>query len=71
VLVVAGAALVSVAGQHRIGWNLAYFGLLVLLTLADLISFYLRQFDSILITLGHLALLIAVIVYRDELRAET
>jgi hypothetical protein len=70
-LVVGGAILVSVAGRHRLGWNLAYFGLLVLLTLADLISFYIRQFDSILITLGHLALLIAVIVYRDELRAET
>lgn len=70
VLVVAGAGLVLATGRHRLGWTLAYFGLLVLLTLADLISFYVRQFDSILVALGHLALLTAVVVYRDELQAE-
>lgn len=69
-LVVAGAALVSIVGRHRLGWTLAYFGLLVLLTLADLISFYVRQFDSVLVVIGHLVLLAAVIAARDELSAE-
>ena len=69
-LIVAGAVLVSLVGWHRLGWTLAYFGLLVLITLADLISFYLRQFDSILVALGHLALLTAVVATRDRLRAE-
>ncbi len=69
-LVVTGAILVSVVGRHRLGWTLAYFGLLVLLTLADLISFYLRQFDSILVVLGHLGLLGAVVVSREDLRVE-
>lgn len=69
-LVVAGAVLVSLVGQHRLGWTLAYFGLLVLLTLADLISFYIRQFDSILVAIGHLILLTAVVAARERLRAE-
>ena len=70
VLVVVGAVLVAAVGRHRIGWTVAYFGLLILLTLADLISFYVRQFDSIIVVLLHAALLAAVIVYRDQLRAE-
>jgi hypothetical protein len=69
-LVVAGAVLVSVVGRHRVGWTLAYFGLLVLLTLADLISFYVRQFDSVLVVIGHLVLLTAVIAARHQLSAE-
>lgn len=69
-LVVAGATAVALVGWHRLGWTLAYFGLLALLTLADLISFYVRQFDSIIVALGHLALLTAVVAYRDRLRAE-
>ena len=32
-LLVAGASLVAVAGQHRLGWMLAYFGLLGILVL--------------------------------------
>jgi hypothetical protein len=69
-LVLAGGTLVAVVGRHRLGWTLAYFGLLVTITLGDLIGFYVRQFDSILIVLGHLVLLAAVVAYRDELRAE-
>jgi hypothetical protein len=69
-LVVAGAFLVAAVGRHRLGWTLAYFGLLVLLTLGDLISFYVRQFDSVLVVVGHVVLLLAVVAYRDELRAE-
>jgi hypothetical protein len=70
-LVVAGAILVSLVGRHRLGWTLAYFGLLVAITLGDLISFYIRQFESVAVVLGHLALLGAVVGYRDELRRET
>jgi hypothetical protein len=69
-LLVAAAVLVGVAGQHRLGWTLAYVGLLTGLALADLVSFYLRQFASIVPALVHAALLVAVIVYRRELEAE-
>ena len=62
--------LITIVGRHRLGWTLAYFGLLVALTLADLISFYIRQFDSIEVALWHLLLLGAVIAYRDQLRTE-
>ncbi len=70
VLVLAGAMLVAAVGRHRLGWTLAYFGLLVMVTLGDLIGFYVRQFDSILVVLGHLVLLAAVIQFREELRSE-
>ncbi len=69
-LVVAGAVLVAAVGRHRLGWTLAYFGLLVVLTLGDLISFYVRQFDSVVVVILHLFLLAAVVAYRDELRSE-
>lgn len=69
-LVLAGAVLVGVVGRHRVGWTLAYLGLLVTITLGDLIGFYVRQFDSIVIVLGHLVLLAAVIQFREELRSE-
>jgi hypothetical protein len=70
-LVLAGGMLVAVVGRHGLGWTLAYLGLLVTITLGDLIGFYVRQFDSIVIVLGHLVLLAAVVGYRDRLRAET
>ncbi len=69
-LVLAGAVLVAAVGRHRLGWTLAYLGLLVTITLGDLIGFYVRQFDSIVIVLGHLGLLAAVVQFREELRAE-
>ena len=69
-LVVAGGVLVSLVGRHRLGWTLAYFGLLVAITLGDLISFYIRQFESVVVVLGHLALLAAVVGYRDDLQRE-
>jgi hypothetical protein len=69
-LVLAGGVLVGLVGWHRVGWTLAYFGLLVALTLGDLISFYIRQFDSIEVALWHLLLLAAVVGYREELRTE-
>jgi hypothetical protein len=69
-LVLAGAVLITIDGRHRLGWTLAYFGMLVLVTLADLMGFYLRQFDSLLVVFLHLLLLLAVIASRDALRAE-
>jgi hypothetical protein len=69
-LVVVGAGLATVVGRHRLGWTLAYFGLLITITLGDLISFYVRQFDSIVVVLGHLVLLTAVVGARERLRAE-
>ena len=69
-LLVAGGALITVVGRHRLGWTLAYFGLLVALTLGDLISFYIRQFDSIEVAFWHLLLLVAVVAYREDLRTE-
>lgn len=69
-LVVAGGVLVGVVGRHRLGWTLAYFGLIGMITLGDLISFYIRQFDSVLVVLGHALLLAAVVAYRDRLRSE-
>jgi hypothetical protein len=69
-LVLAGAVLITTDGRHRLGWTLAYFGMLVLVTLADLIGFYLRQFDSLIVVFLHLVLLLAVIASRDALRAE-
>jgi len=70
-LLLAGGILVGLVGRHRLGWTLAYFGLLVALTLGDLISFYIRQFDSIEVALWHLVLLAAVVGYRVELRTES
>ncbi len=69
-LLLAGAALVAIVGRHRLGWTLAYFGLLVILVLGDLISFYLRQFDSVGAVALHVILLAAVVGYRRELEAE-
>lgn len=69
-LMVAGALLITVAGRHTRGYSLALFGLLVSLTLGDLISFYLRQFDSIVAAGFHAALLAAVVGYRRELESE-
>ena len=46
------------------GVTLASAGLLVALALGDVLSFYLRQFDSIVVALFHLALLYAVSTLR-------
>ena len=69
-LLLVGGVLVGLVGWHRLGWTLAYFGLLVALTLGDLISFYIHQFDSIEVAVWHLVLLAAVVGYREQLRTE-
>jgi len=69
-LLVAGAALITFRGRHRLGVTLAIYGLLTALALADLAAFYLRQFATIETALFHLALLTGVVAYRRELRKE-
>lgn len=61
-MLVGGAALVM--GRVSAGVTLASAGLLVALALGDVLSFYLRQFDSIGVALFHLALLYAVSTLR-------
>ena len=61
-MLVGGIALVI--GRVNAGVTLASAGLLVALALGDVLSFYLRQFDSIGVALFHLALLYAVSTLR-------
>ena len=68
VLLLAGSALMRVTGRDRLGASLAEYGLLVSLSLADLASFYLRQFATLEIALFHGLLLFGVIGYRRQLR---
>jgi hypothetical protein len=70
VLLLAGALLMALTGRDRLGSTLAEFGLLVSLALADLASFYLRQFATIEIALLHGLLLFGVIAFRRQLRAD-
>lgn len=66
-LLLLGGAAALVAGRRQLGTSLATAGLLVSLTVADLLSFYLRQFDSIVVVLLHLGLLLAVNrLWRDD-----
>ncbi|MEX1072277.1 MAG: hypothetical protein WED86_01135 [Chloroflexota bacterium] len=66
-LLLAGSALIGVAGRRRLGANLAEYGLLVSLALADLASFYLRQFATVEVALFHVLLLTGVVAYRRQL----
>lgn len=59
VLMIAGAGALLL-GRTRAGSSLASAGLLVALALGDVLSFYLRQFDSVGVVLFHFALLWAV-----------
>ena len=61
-MLVGGVALLM--GRVNAGATLASAGLLVALALGDVLSFYLRQFDSIGVALFHLALLYAVSTLR-------
>jgi len=69
-LLIAGATLLLLPRRRRLGVRLSGDGLLVALTLADLASFYLRQFAAIETALFHAALLGGVIAYRNALAAE-
>jgi hypothetical protein len=69
-LLLAGSALMGITGRDRLGASLAEYGLLVSLSLADLASFYLRQFATLEIALFHGLLLFGVVTYRRQLPAE-
>lgn len=51
-------------GKGRWGWTVAYFSLLISLTVSNLIVFYFDQFSTILPALVQLLLLIGVLRYR-------
>ena len=68
VLLLTGSLLMAVTGRDRLGAAIAEYGLLVSLCLADLASFYLRQFATIEIALFHGLLLFGVVAYRRRLR---
>jgi len=70
ILLIAGASLLLMPQRRRLGVRLSNDGLLVALTLADLASFYLRQFAAIETAVFHAALLAGVIGYRNTLAAE-
>lgn len=68
-LLVGGSLLMVLTDRDRLGSTLAEFGLLVSLALADLASFYLRQFETVEIALLHGLLLFGVVAYRRQLHA--
>ena len=67
-LLLTGSVLMGITGRDRLGAAVAEYGLLVSLSLADLASFYLRQFATIEIALFHGLLLFGVVAYRRRLR---
>ena len=69
VLLLGGASLMAATGRDRLGALLAEYGILVSLSLADLASFYLRQFATLEIALFHGLLLWGVVAYRRQLRS--
>ncbi len=69
-LLLAGSVLMGIVGRHRMGAYLAEYGLLVSLSLADLASFYLRQFATLEVALFHGLLLFGVVAYRHQLRRD-
>jgi hypothetical protein len=69
-LLLSGSLLMALTGRDRLGSTLAEFGLLVSLALADLASFYLRQFATIEIALFHGLLLFGVVAFRRQLLAD-
>jgi hypothetical protein len=69
-LLLAGSLLMALSGRDRLGSSLAEFGLLVSLALADLASFYLRQFATVEVALLHGLLLFGVVAYRRQLHAD-
>jgi hypothetical protein len=69
-LLLAGSLLMALTGRDRLGAALAEYGLLVALALADLASFYLRQFATFEIAIFHGVLLFGVVAYRRQLRSD-
>lgn len=63
-LVVAGGLLL--AGRERLGLAVAYFALLLSLTVIDLLLFYFQQFQALTRVLIAFTLLVAVLYYRQR-----
>ena len=62
-LLLAAAGLLA-AGQDKPGLRFAYLGLLICLTVVDLMEFYFMQFAAILPAVLHFVLLLGVLAYR-------
>ncbi|MEP7040090.1 MAG: hypothetical protein ABI864_00795 [Chloroflexota bacterium] len=69
-LLLAGSLLMILTGRDGLGSSLAEYGLLVSLSLADLASFYLRQFATLEVALFHGLLLFGIVAFRRQLRAD-
>ncbi len=67
ILLLGGSVLMALARRSLLGATLAEYGLLVSLSLADLASFYLRQFATIEVSLIHGVLLLGVVAYRRRM----
>ena len=63
VLLIAAAGFLA-AGKDKPGFRFAYLGLLIGLTIVDLMDFYFMQFATILPAILHFVLLIGVLTYR-------
>ncbi len=64
-MLLAGAVL-SLSGRRESGFRFAFRGLIVALTLADVLAFYIQQFESISTALFHVALLLVVSTSRSR-----
>ena len=60
------SAVLLVIGRERNGISFGYLGLLIELTAANLLAFYFDQFSTIFFAVVQLALLLAVIRYRER-----
>jgi hypothetical protein len=65
-LLLVSAAVIWASGKENIGTNLAYFGLLLDLTVSNLLAFYFEQFSTIFLALVQLGALMAVLHYRRK-----
>jgi hypothetical protein len=65
-LLLGGSVLMTLTRRGLLGVTVAEYGLLVSLSLADLASFYLRQFATIELSLIHGLLLFGVVAYRRQ-----
>lgn len=63
VLLVPGAILIAL-NRRGAGLRFVFFSLVLALVLADLLAFYLRQFDAIWTALFHLVLLLGLLIYQ-------
>jgi hypothetical protein len=69
-LLIVGAILLLLR-RERLGAFLAYFGLLISLTVLNLLVFYFDQFSAILVALVQFSLLMGLIIYRQRYLAPT